>query len=56
MNAQMLAARRGLRGGRRAGHQYRFAQRDDDEQRAAFGHVRAVDAPVRGVERPSPGT
>ena len=42
------------RGGR-AGDEDGFAQRDDDEQRAALGHVRAVHFPVRGVRAAEPG-
>ena len=33
----------------RAGDQDRFAERDDDEQAAALGHVPAFDVPVRGA-------
>ena len=38
----------GQAGEGRAGDQHRFAERDDDEQRAALGHVGALDVPVGG--------
>ena len=41
--------RGGPRRGRGAGDEDGLAERDDDEQRAALGHVRAVHLPVRGV-------
>jgi hypothetical protein len=36
-------------GGRRPRHEDGFTERDDDEQRAAFGHVSAIDFPVGGI-------
>jgi hypothetical protein len=38
----------GETGKRCAGDQHRLAERDDDEQSAAFGHVAALDGPVGG--------